>query len=276
MSMKISADTRLSTILRHHRDAVEVISGISTHFRKLHNPILRKWMAPRVNLAQAAKIGGCSLNDFKKALEPLGFEFEMNQPTSSSEKMEPIPEWYKQLNRESIALYDVREELSQGKDPLSNILLQLEVLPVGQTLCIINSFKPEPLIALLEKNNRGVCYTEAIHPFEFHTYIRKPETASKTTTVHLQYNMVKGDIFQSALMAVPAHKLITLDVRHLEMPLPMQQILAAVQNMQREEVLYVLHKRIPVHLLEAMDTTPLIVMIVQHSETDVQLLIQHK
>ena len=275
MYMKISADTRLSTILRHHRDAVQAIAGISEHFKKLHNPILRKLMAPRVNLAQAVKIGGCSLKDFQQALEPLGFEFETTIDTPDKTEKEMIPDWFKQIDRNQIVSYDVRAELTRGDDPLSNILLKLDELPAGQSLCIINSFKPEPLIALIEKNKRGKCYTAEVNPFEFHTYIQKLHTPNQVANRHHPYEMVSEDQFELVLKSIPANKLKTLDVRHLEMPLPMQQIMAAVQSQKKDESLHVLHQRVPVHLLEALDSLPLSIQILQRSDSDVQLIIQH-
>lgn len=275
MHMKISAETRLSTILRHHRDAVQAISGISAHFKKLQNPILRKLMAPRVNLAQAAKIGGCSLNDFKQVLEPLGFEFDMEHSAPPTLHNEIPPDWFRQLKQTTLSCYDVRDELSKGKDPLSNILQRLEMLPTGEVLCIINSFIPEPLIHLIEKKNTGVCYTETIHPFEFHTYILKQDNHNTNAKPRLHFNKVSSESFIRILTEVTVHKKITLDVRELEMPLPMQKILSAVKMLQPDQTLHVLHKRVPVHLLEALDTMPLSLWLVEISDSDVQLLIKH-
>lgn len=77
--MIIDAHTRLSTILKANKDALETIVGISPRFEKLRNPLLRKVMAPRTSLSMAAKVGGCSVNDFFQRLEPLGFTVNRNQ-----------------------------------------------------------------------------------------------------------------------------------------------------------------------------------------------------
>jgi len=76
--MKISSRTKISTILKQHPAAVEAIASISPHFGKLRNPVLRKLLAPRVTVADAARIGRCSPEDFASVLAPLGFEWQAN------------------------------------------------------------------------------------------------------------------------------------------------------------------------------------------------------
>ena len=54
--MKITAETRVSDLLDAYPEAVEVLAEFNPHFAKLRNRVLRKIMAPRVTLAQAAQI----------------------------------------------------------------------------------------------------------------------------------------------------------------------------------------------------------------------------
>lgn len=56
--MKINRQTKISAIIRHNSAAIE---AINPHFNKLRNPILRKVLAPRVTVEDAALIGGCKL-----------------------------------------------------------------------------------------------------------------------------------------------------------------------------------------------------------------------
>ena len=45
-----------------------------------------------------------------------------------------------------------------------------------------------------------------------------------------------------------------VDVRNLEMPMPMITILNALQTMSEDHLMHVLHRRIPVHLLPELES----------------------
>jgi len=54
--MEINENTKISTIIAHNPDAIEKIVSIAKHFEKLRIPVLRKVLASRVSIKQAAKI----------------------------------------------------------------------------------------------------------------------------------------------------------------------------------------------------------------------------
>jgi hypothetical protein len=74
MSINIHKDTKIASLLKHNEAALELIIGLSPLFKKLRNPILRKMMSGRTSIGMAAKIGGCSPEDFFRVLVPLGFQ----------------------------------------------------------------------------------------------------------------------------------------------------------------------------------------------------------
>src|SRR5690606_28086130 len=80
--MFITEHTKISTLLKHHPDALDAIVSLSPDFKKLRNPVLRALMAKRTSIAMASKVGGCKPDDFFRILAPLGFEAE---PQDSSE-----------------------------------------------------------------------------------------------------------------------------------------------------------------------------------------------
>ncbi len=77
--MKITAKTKISQIIKYDRNAIDVIASINKHFRKLKNPILARVLASRVNVADAAKVGGVSTEEFLKKLQENGYEVEFSQ-----------------------------------------------------------------------------------------------------------------------------------------------------------------------------------------------------
>ena len=55
--MIIDENTKISKIIKEKPASIEAIASLSSHFKKLHNPILRKVLASRVSVKDAAKIG---------------------------------------------------------------------------------------------------------------------------------------------------------------------------------------------------------------------------
>ena len=74
--MKINSNTKISLIIKENEQAIEAIASINKHFLKLKNPILRKILAGRVSVADAAKVGGVDINVIFQKLMMIGFEIE--------------------------------------------------------------------------------------------------------------------------------------------------------------------------------------------------------
>ena len=58
--------------------------------------------------------------------------------------------------------------------------------------------------------------------------------------------------FEAAYRAFAKEQVRETDVRHLEMPMPMQTILGELAQLPKGHMLYVHHKRVPVYLLEEL------------------------
>lgn len=274
--MLIDANTRISDLIKQDKNSIDAIASIARPLEKLKNPLLRKIMASRVTLAEAAKMGGCQLEDFARVLRPLGFEF------STAKLVDALPEetrpfWLTTLDPKTVEKSDVREMLASGEDPLKQITQRFKKVKAGHSLCIINSFIPTPLVKLLEKD--GVkSYTETIQATEFHTYFFKPNaqqmpktTAPKSDRVHM--DTPRG--FAERLARFPREKTKEIDVRHLEMPMPMQSLLQELALLPKDSALYVHHKRIPIYLLEELADQDFDLHVLNLGENDVKLFIFH-
>ena len=273
--MKIDANTRISALIKENKESIDAIAALSKPLEKLRNPILRKIMASRVTIAEAAKMGGCTIEDFAKILTPLGFEFPLVE-YDDTELIEERPLWLEGLVSQHIENFDVREILMSGKDPLKQIIKRFQQVEPGNALCIINTFIPTPLIHLLEKD--GVkTYTASHSDKEFHTYFYKPlsqkETSAPEETKEEKIFMDNKDRFEELCKKFGGENLKEIDVRHLEMPLPMQTILQELPLLNDGEALYVNHKRIPIYLLEELADLDFQVHVQNMEENDVKLLI---
>ncbi len=266
--MIINADTKIAAILKKDPSALESIISISPRFTKLRNPILRKLMAGRTSLQMAANVGECTLQDFYDKLRGLNFEID-SEIKKTTRPAEPMPAFMKALDTTNIIELDVRPVLEAGNDPLSIILDTIKSIIPGRALKIINTFEPTPLIALLGRKGFE-SYTTIGSDNLMETYFYK--SAGQTAGLEIHRMVHQKDDFQN-VVDQSADNLIYLDVRQLEMPLPMTTILEALENLQPGKALFIYHKRIPVFLLPELAERNLDYRIKEMPTGDVHLII---
>jgi uncharacterized protein (DUF2249 family) len=223
--MNIQKTTRISELIKANKECIEALAAVASPLAKLKNPVLRKLMAPRVTIEEAANMGGCSLQDLVRALRPLGFVYLDTDRGNISGTELSKPTWLECLEPAAIVHFDVREMLASGQDPLKEIMRQFKQLEAGKALCIVNTFEPVPLVRLLEKDNVK-CYTEKPGDKLFHTYFYKIEKESREATMPEGGVITDSETdFASARARYPGEYTREIDVRALEMPGPMQDIL---------------------------------------------------
>jgi uncharacterized protein (DUF2249 family) len=264
--MTINSNTRIAAILKENPAALDAIVPISPRFEKLRNPFLRKLMAGRTSIAMAAKMGGCEVADFFSRLAPLGFEIDTVAP-GTSPASKAVPAFMLHLNATQVTDLDVRSLIASGSDPLNMIMGKVNALQPGNILKIINSFIPEPLILLLEKKGFE-SYVSVINPDLVETLFYK-----KPGTLPPENNPVESPGNWDTVLERFKDKLTTIDVRALEMPLPMMSILEALDKLPAGNALFVYHKRIPVFLLPELATRKLAYRVKEISNGEVHLLI---
>ncbi|MBK0402390.1 DUF2249 domain-containing protein [Adhaeribacter sp. BT258] len=251
--MKISPQTKISALIKENPKAIDAIASINSHFEKLRNPILRKILASRVTIADAARIGNATVATFFEKLEPLGFQSENDNvlaaksPASVQSQTKAKPS---DMPTDFVEL-DVREAIETGNDPFNLIMEAVKDLQPSQALKLINTFEPTPLITIL--NKRGYRhFVEEISANLVYTYFYK-KVANKTvanaaekveTLAQPDAKNTFGEMKQKF-----AGRLREIDVRYLEMPLPMTTILETLADLKPGEALFVIHKRVPQFLL---------------------------
>jgi uncharacterized protein (DUF2249 family) len=246
--MLISPQTKISVILKENPKAVDAIASINPHFEKLRNPILRKILASRVTIADAARIGNSSVDTFFEKLKPLGFESE-NGSVSEEKTAAPDQPEKKEKPADMPANFidlDVREAIETGNDPFNIIMDAVKDLQPNQALKLINTFEPTPLLTIL--NKRGYQHfveeisVDLVYTYFYQTVANAAEKVATETKPEAQKSFVEiQQQYQSRLREI--------DVRNLEMPLPMTTILETLEDLKIEEALFVIHKRLPQFLL---------------------------
>lgn len=266
--MLINSQTTIAALLKHHPDALEAIVTLSTDFKKLRNPILRRLMAGRTSIAMAAKIGGCKSEDFYNVLKPYGFEADiLPQAESNEELSNRLPDFIKNLNEKHIITLDVRAMLSQGNDPLKLIQQTIKPMRPGEVLKVVNNFEPTPLIKLLAKQGFET-YTDFVEDNLIETYFYK-----KAENRDVGEKAISAENDWEEKLKLYENNMQHIDVRLLEIPQPMMTILEALEKLPANNALYVQHKRIPVYLLSELKDRKFDYRIQNVNENEVHLLI---
>jgi uncharacterized protein (DUF2249 family) len=135
---------------------------------------------------------------------------------------------------------DVRDDIRSGKEPFARIMEAVKALAPGAVLVLRAPFEPVPLYGVL--GSQGFSHwTERRAPDDVSVWFyRQAGTESRAEPVNAGGEAGAG----SAL---------TVDVRGLEPPRPMVQILAALERLAPGGRLEVLHERRPVFLYPQLD-----------------------
>lgn len=265
--MIITANTKISALIKANPDVIDVITSINAHFKKLQNPVLRKILASRVTIADAARIGKCDIETFFLKLKPLGFtvlglaEARAEYGSVEQDSYEKVPG-----NIHYDVLLDVREDISSGKDPFRKIMQAVSTLSKGNVLLIINTFEPLPLISILQEKGFTADVVE-IASDEVHTYFRK--------VVDNEITIEHGAVDEMQFNRIAARfndRLQYIDVRQLPMPQPMITILKTLEALPGDMALFVYHKKVPLFLLPELKERKF-EAVIRHTAEGVELII---
>ncbi|MFN8231228.1 MAG: DUF2249 domain-containing protein [Bacteroidia bacterium] len=271
--MEINENTKISTIIAHNPDAIEKIVSIAKHFEKLRIPVLRKVLASRVSIKQAAKIGGVTVQDFFDKLSTIGF---VCTKLNKTDNLTNINKHEQHFISENIIELDVREMLQNNIDPFNKIMKLTKNFPLKSTLKIINTFEPTPLIAILEKKDFNY-KVEHVSANLVNTYFYKNNNPDSLNinTIKDKGNIisVSESISSKELINLYAGKIKEIDVRNLEMPQPMISILNELKLLPNNFMLLVHHKKVPQFLFPELVENNFKWLVEEIAEGNVKLYI---
>lgn len=272
--MTIYPDTKIASVIKHHKGSIEAIASLAKPFTKLRNPVLRKVLAARTTLADAARIGGCDIEALGAVLKPLGFEL-IAEPEKHHTGAGALAASVSRPERAHLIeqVLDVREDLASGKDPLKKMMAAASALAAGSVLKVINTFEPTPLIAVLARKGFE-SDVERIAPEEVHTFFWRPAEADTVSPAEPDpgYLLTQSTVFDEKIRAF-AGRIRETDVRELEMPQPMVTILEALEELPADHALLVTHRRIPVFLFSELAARGFQYDMCQAGESLVHILI---
>lgn len=248
--MNFNKNTRISTLIKENKDTIDVIASINKNFLKLKNPILRRVLAPRVSVSDAAKVGGVKIEVLIKKLEEIGFEFEGVKTQKVGLQEKKIDKMSEPKEIKNLVQLDVRPSLDSGVDPFDIIMKAVKVLKEGETLQIINTFEPIPLIRKLESKGYE-SWTERPEEGIVHTFFKKNTT--KWIDNEVEEKVRRSPLNFEEQLVNFGKNVRKIDVRQLEMPEPMVIVLKEIETLKKGQALYVDHKKIPQFLLPELE-----------------------
>jgi uncharacterized protein (DUF2249 family) len=246
----ITGETRVGTLLDTHPELVGFLADYHPHFGKLRNRLLRKVMAPRVTVADAARMAGLAPETLLTAIRrAVGDDTPVaaakvatpgeatDGPRPMTDGATPMPAALGALDEARRIRLDVRGDIARGEEPFARIMAAVKALGHGEALVLRVPFEPVPLYDVLGR--RGLAHwTE--------------RSAADGWTVWFWHDDGAGPAREAALAPAPAGPL-TLDVRDLEPPQPMVLVLERLETLARGETLEVLHDRRPLFLYPQLD-----------------------
>jgi uncharacterized protein (DUF2249 family) len=243
----ITADTNLGGLLDEHPELVDVLAGHHGHFARLRNRLLRRVMAPRVTVGQAAGLAGVPVADLVTTLrraigEPEEPSTAAPPPAPTVAAAGPRPA---ELDRLRLVEVDVRDDLRRGEEPFARIMAAVKAVGPAEALVIRAPFEPVPLYDVLGR--RGLAHwTEQRAPDDWCVWFYRGASAPTSA---------------ASPVATP-NAAVPLDVRGLEPPLPMVRVLERLDTLEPGASLTVLHERRPLFLYPQLDERGF------HHETD--------
>lgn len=262
--MKINLNTKVSELIKANDKSIDAIASLSPHFNKLRNPILRKILAPRVTIADAAKIGKVSTDDFINKLKEIGFYFDDVVPSPETVQIPSslnIKKW--NIN------FDARPIIDNGDDPFNQIIKELKRLNPGEVFRLITPFEPIPLIKILEK--RGFKHQQKQDGDSYYTFFWRLENVSPEDVNFSSLN--DDERIYRTLKNKFFGKTVFLDVSTMEMPQPMLTVISCLDKLEAGYALEVFHRRIPHLMLPELESKGYLWIIHHESEDKVFIFI---
>ncbi|GAB4246688.1 MAG: hypothetical protein Kow00122_03780 [Thermoleophilia bacterium] len=162
----IRPDQKVAEVLKEHPQLVDTFVAQSETFKRLQNPLMRKTFARLVTVAQAAEVANVPLARLLKALNTAAghpLTDEEAEAAAGGPTVPPagpatpppgagtpsLPDWLE--TAPVVAELDARDMQRRGEDPFFTIMDAARSVGLGQAFRLRNTFRPSPLLGVLEK-----------------------------------------------------------------------------------------------------------------------------
>ena len=168
--MEITFDTKVYDLLKAYPQLLDVLIGLSSRYKKLKNPILRRTITRVASLRQASALGGFTPSQLVNTLRAEVGQNPISDDMKEQEISLILPSWAK--NKPS-AYMNATELLDNDKNPLQLINKEYKKLVKDDVILLESDFVPAPLIDEMRKKDAKVVVTNSEKEGWFKTFIQK-------------------------------------------------------------------------------------------------------
>jgi len=152
--LPITPKTRVAELLDAYPELEDVLVEIAPPFKKLKNPVLRRTIARVTSLEKAASVADLPLRDLIMGLrrvvgQPVDDDSTQLGEDGSQENREGPADWVDASR--VVWTIDADQLLDEGGQPVTEVQSKARELGNTDLGLIRSSFRPAPLIELLEK-----------------------------------------------------------------------------------------------------------------------------
>lgn len=185
--MKVTAEMKVKDALKINERMLDAFTWLAPEFERLRNPALRKVMANRVTIEQAARVAKLPLAEILYVLNLAAGE----EPEQLNREFDSLPVGAFQVARdnsrrkprellnlkdrdERVRFVDVMPHAGQSEDPLPTIMHNMLALESDREVLLVrHPFDPIPLRELFAR--RGFAsWAEERRPAEWYIYFYRP------------------------------------------------------------------------------------------------------
>ena len=182
--MIINAHTRLSHVLDLDPLVVDYIVSLNPHdFARLHHPLMRRVMAPRITLGRVATMVGVPVDALLARVSELG-----KVHIDSALVMPPLPQsppskpaWTNTPLAADIDLLPLDDALDA--DPLPPVMRAITALAPGEVLRFRHRWEPQPFYDLWTRLGSLEWFAEQIDPDQWWIWVRRVTDTTAPSSV---------------------------------------------------------------------------------------------
>ena len=143
IQLMITPQSKILQVIEAYPQLEDVLISYVPAFKKLKNPVLRNTVARVTTLQQVASIGDVKVGDLiNKLRKEVGQEMVSGQIDTAYNFSQP--DWFdeKLVEKE----FDAREMLSNGEQPVNQVMADLKSMTSRTIYILIAPFLPAPVI----------------------------------------------------------------------------------------------------------------------------------
>ena len=177
MSPIINANTRLNKALDLHPQVLDYIVSLKPHdFQRLHNPLMRRFMSPRITLGRIAKMTQVPLADLLAHIATLSeatVEEDVVEHDLPHSPTEP-PIWVAEAYPDTITEVNLLPlDATLDADPMLTVMQAVKALTPGAVLCMRHQWEPQPFYDIWSKMGDVEWYATEVTSTEWHIWVRR-------------------------------------------------------------------------------------------------------